>query len=43
MLQLFHQGDFADGGARGSLFGIEMDLLECYQLAGLAVSSFKDL
>jgi hypothetical protein len=43
VLELFHQRDFTNGSARGTLFGIEMDLLESYQLAGLAVASFKNL
>jgi hypothetical protein len=43
VLQLFHQRDFADGGARSAFFEVEMDLLESHELAGLVVSSFEDL
>lgn len=43
MLELLHQGDLTDGSAGGSLLGIEMDLLEGDQLAGLAITSFEDL
>lgn len=43
MPQLFHERDLADGGALGAFFGIETDLFEGYELAGLAVLSFENL
>jgi hypothetical protein len=43
VLQLFHQRDFANGGAGGAFFEVEVDLLESNELAGLTVSSFEDL
>jgi hypothetical protein len=43
MPQLFHQGDLADGGTRRAFVKGEADLLESYELAGLAVPSFEDL
>ena len=43
VLQLFHEGYLADGGARGAFFGIEVDLLERYEVASLAIPSFENL
>lgn len=43
MFEFFHQRNLADGGGRSALFGIEVDLLERYQLARLAVAAFENL
>ena len=43
VLEFFHQGDLADGGRGGAFFGIEVDLFERDELAGLAVAAFEDL
>ena len=43
MLELFHEGDFADGGAGGAFFAVEVDFFEGDQFAGLSVAAFEDL
>ena len=43
VLELFHERDFADGGARCAFFGIEMDFFEGDKFAGLAVAAFENL
>jgi hypothetical protein len=43
VLELFHEGDFADGGAGGAFFAVEVDFFEGDELAGLAVAAFEDL
>jgi hypothetical protein len=43
VFELFHKGDFADGGAGGAFFAVEVDLFEGDQLAGLPITAFEDL
>ena len=43
VLELFHEGDFADGGGGGAFFAVEVDFFEGDELAGLAVAAFEDL
>jgi hypothetical protein len=43
VLELFHEGDLADGGRRGAFFRIEVDFLKGNELACLAVTTFEDL
>ena len=43
VLELFHKGDLADGGAGCAFFGVEVDFFECDKFTGLAVAAFKDL
>ena len=43
VLELFHEGDFADGGARGAFFAVEVDFFERDEFAGLAVTAFEYL
>lgn len=43
MFELFHEGDFADGGARCALFAVEVDLFEGDEFARLPVATFEDL
>lgn len=42
MLELFHEGDFADGGGGGAFFAVEVDLFEGDEFAGLTVSALED-
>ena len=42
VLELFHEGDFADGGRRGAFFAIEVDFFQSDEFAGLAVPAFED-
>ena len=43
VLELLHKRDLADGRRRGALLRIEVDLLQRYQLARLAVTAFEHL
>ena len=43
VLKLLHKRNLTDGSAGGTLFGIEVDLLESNKLARLAVAAFEDL
>ena len=43
VLQLFHKRDLADCSRGCAFFGIEVDFLERYKLAGLSISTFEDL
>lgn len=43
VLELFHQGDLADGGRRCAFFRVEVDFFEGDKLAGLAIAAFEDL
>lgn len=43
VLELFHQRDFSDGSGRGTLLGVEVDLLESDEFACLAVAAFEYL
>lgn len=42
MLELFHEGDFADGGGGGAFFAIEVDFLQGDEFTGLAVAALED-
>ena len=43
VLELFHEGDFADSGTGGSFFAVKVDFFEGDKFAGLAVAAFEDL
>lgn len=43
VFELFHEGDFTDGGARGALFAVEVNLFQGDEFACLAVTPFEDL
>ena len=43
MFELFHKRDFADGGAGGALFAVEVNFFQGDKFACLAVTPFKDL
>ena len=43
VFELFHKRDFADGGARGALFAVEVNFFQGDEFACLAVTPFKDL
>lgn len=43
VFELFHQGDFADGGAGGAFFAVEVDFFEGDEFVGLSVATFEDL
>ena len=43
VLELLHQGYFADGGAGGAFFAVEVDFFEGDELAGLAIAAFENL
>ena len=43
MFELFHKGDFADRGARGAFFAVEVDFFQGNELACLTVAAFEDL
>ena len=43
VLQFLHKGDLADRGGGCAFFGVEVDFLESYKLAGLTISTFEDL
>ena len=43
VFELFHEGDFADGGAGRALFAVEVDLFQGDEFACLAVTPFEDL
>lgn len=42
VLELFHEGDFADGGRGGAFFAVEVDFFQGDEFAGLAVAALKD-
>lgn len=42
MLELFHEGNFADGGGGGAFFAVEVDFFEGDEFAGLAVATLED-
>ena len=43
VFELFHKRDFADGGAGGALFAVEVNFFQSNEFACLAVTPFKDL
>ena len=43
VLELFHEGDFADGCAGGAFFAVEVDFFEGDQFSGLSIASLEDL
>ena len=43
MFELFHKRDFADGGAGGAFFAVEVNFFQSDKFACLAVTPFKDL
>jgi len=43
VLELFHEGDFSDGGARGAFFAVEVDFLQRDELPRLPITSFEYL
>jgi hypothetical protein len=43
VLKFLHKRDLTDGGARGALFRIEVDLFESDELARLTVAALEDL
>lgn len=43
VLELLHERNLADGGTGRALFGVEVDLLQGDELAGLSVSAFEHL
>jgi len=43
VFELFHEGDFADGGAGGAFFAVEVDFFEGDEFAGLPIATFEDL
>lgn len=43
MFELFHEGDFADGGAGCAFFAVEVDLFEGDEFACLPIATFEDL
>ena len=43
VFELFHEGDFTDGGAGGALLAVEVDLFQGDKFACLAVTPFEDL
>lgn len=42
VLELFHEGDFADGGGGGAFFAVEVDFFEGDEFAGLAVAALEN-
>ena len=43
VFELFHEGDFTDGGAGGALLAVKVDLFQGDKFACLAVTPFEDL
>ena len=43
VLELLHKADLADGCAGRTLFAVQVDFLQCYESAGVAVTPFEDL
>ncbi len=43
MLELFHEGNFTDGGAGRAFFAVEVDLFEGDEFASLPVATLEDL
>lgn len=43
VFELFHKRDFADGGAGGALFAVEVDFFQGDEFASLTITPFKDL
>lgn len=43
MFELFHEGDFTDGGAGRAFLAVEVDLFEGDEFASLPVATFEDL
>jgi hypothetical protein len=42
VFEFLHEGDFADRGAGGALFAVEVDLFQSDEFAGLAVAALED-
>lgn len=42
VLELLHEGDFADGGGGGAFFTVEVDFFQRDEFAGLAIAAFED-
>ena len=43
VLELFHEGYFADGGAGSAFFAVEVNFFQSDQFASLSIASFEDL
>ena len=43
VFELFHKRDFADGGAGGTLFAVEVNFFQGDEFACLAITPFEDL
>ena len=43
VLQLLHEGDFADSGGWGAFFRVEVNFFQRHKLAGLAIAAFENL